>query len=41
MLMILVFGALLSLDSSLPTIHQYVTNPREELLNTTREVYVN
>ena len=35
MLMILLFGSVLPLDSSLPTIHQYITNPREDMLNVT------
>ena len=34
-LMILLFGAMLSLDSSIPTLHQYITNPREDMLNVT------
>lgn len=37
-LMILLFVSLLSFDGTLPTIHQYVTNPTEQEMNRTATV---
>ena len=37
-LMLSVFASLVSFDSTVPTIHQYVTNPTEEEMNRTMTV---